>query len=78
MSVAFLDKRPWNRPLPSTPTIIALPSENRGKPPKPWRWEIFVAGKNKPVLMSEFFETMSEATRAGKAALTQFRDKRAA
>jgi hypothetical protein len=30
------------------------------------------------VLMSEFFETMSEATRAGKAALIQFRDKRAA
>ena len=52
--------------------------KNRARPPKPWRWEIFVAGKNKPVLMSEFFETMSEATRAGKGALAQFRDKRAA
>ena len=60
------------------PDDYRLAIKNRGKPPKPWRWEIFVAGKNKPVLMSEFFETMSKATRAGKAALTQFRDKRAA
>ena len=60
------------------PDDYRLATKNRGKPPKPWRWEIFVAGKNKPVLLSEFFETMSEATRAGKAALAQFRDKRAA
>ena len=78
MSVAFLDKRPWNRPPAFDPDDYRLAIKNWGKPPKPWRWEIFVAGKNKPVLMSEFFETMSEATRAGKAALTQFRDKRAA
>jgi hypothetical protein len=63
---------------PFDPDDYRLAIKNRGKPPKPWRWEIFVAGKNKPVLLSEFFETMSEATRAGKAALAQFRDKRAA
>ena len=37
----------------------------RGRPPKPWRWKIYAAGKSKPVLQSEFFETMSEATRTG-------------
>jgi hypothetical protein len=31
-----------------------------------------VAGKSKPVRESEFFETMSEATRAGKATLAKF------
>ena len=36
------------------------------------------AGKNKPVLQSEFFETMSEATRLGKAALAKLRANRAA
>jgi hypothetical protein len=66
------------QPAAFDPDDYRLAIKNRGKPPKPWRWEIFVAGKNKPVLLSEFFETMSEATRAGKAALTQFRDKKAA
>jgi hypothetical protein len=42
---------------------------------KPWRWEIYVAGKSKPVLQSDFFESMSEATRSGKAALAEFRAK---
>jgi hypothetical protein len=45
----------------------------RGRDNKPWRWEICVAGKNKPAMQSEFFETMSEATRAGKAALAALR-----
>ena len=40
-----------------------LAIKNKGRPPKSWRWE---AGKNKPVRQSEFFETMSEATRMGK------------
>jgi hypothetical protein len=50
----------------------------RGRPPKPWRWEIYAAGKSKPVRQSEFFETMSEATRTGKAALAGLRANRAA
>ena len=37
-----------------------------------------VAGKSKPVLQSNFFETMSEATRSGKAALAELRAKQAA
>jgi hypothetical protein len=66
------------QPAAFDPEDYRLAIKNRGKPPKPWRWEIFVAGKNKPVLLSEFFETMSEATRAGKVALALFRDKKAA
>jgi len=34
------------------------------------------AGKSKPVQQSEFFETMSEATRTGKAALAELQAKR--
>ena len=40
---------------------------------RPWRWEIYAAGKNKPVKQSDFFESMSDATRAGKAALAEIR-----
>jgi len=37
--------------------------------------EIYGAGKSKPVQQSDFFATMSEATRAGKAALAELRGK---
>jgi len=60
------------------PADYRLAIKNRGRPPRPWRWEIYVAGKNKPVFRSNFFESMSEATRAGKAALSDFLEKRAA
>ena len=55
----------------------ALAIKNKGRPPKSWRWEIYEAGKSKPVRQSEFFETMSEATRMGKAALAELRAKQA-
>ncbi len=55
-----------------------LAIKNKGRPPKSWRWEIYVAGKNKPVQQSEFFETMSEAACTGKAALANLRADRAA
>jgi hypothetical protein len=64
--------------IPLTPSDYTLAIKNRGRPPKPWRWEIYVAGKSKPVLQSDFFETMSEATRSGKAALTELRARQAA
>jgi hypothetical protein len=60
------------------PSDYTLAIKNRGRPPKPWRWEIYVAGKSKPVLQSDFFETMAQATRSGKAALAEFRAKQAA
>ena len=60
------------------PSDLTLAIKNKGRPPKPWRWEIYAAGKSKPVRESEFFETMSEATRAGKAALAKLRANQAA
>jgi hypothetical protein len=60
------------------PADYTLAIKNRGRPPKPWRWEIYVAGKSKPALQSDFFETMSGATRSGKAALAEFRAKQVA
>jgi hypothetical protein len=44
--------------------------KRRGLPPKPWRWEIYRAGRNSAIEASDiFFETMTEANRAGKTAL---------
>ena len=43
----------------------------RGPPPKPWRWEIYRAGKTSPIGQSPvFFHTVAAANKAGKAALT--------
>jgi hypothetical protein len=60
------------------PINYTLAIKNKGRPPKSWRWEIYATGKNKPVQQSEFLETMSEAIRAGKAALAELRANRAA
>jgi hypothetical protein len=68
-----MGKAPAIDPLDYTVAI-----KNRGHASKPWRWEINVAGKSKPVRQSNFYETMSEATRAGKAALAEIRANRAA
>ncbi len=57
------------------PAEYTLAIKNRGRPPKPWRWEIYAAGKSKPVQQSDLFETMSDATRAGKVALAELRSK---
>ena len=44
--------------------------KNRAPPPKPWRWEIYRAGRNSAIECSKaFFETATEANRAGKLAL---------
>ena len=44
--------------------------KSRAKPPKQWKWEIYRAGRNSPIQQSAVcFETMTEASRAGKAAL---------
>ena len=51
----------------------------RGNPPKPWRWEIYRAGKNDSVERSAvFFESMAEALKEGKNALAQLLAKQAA
>jgi hypothetical protein len=44
--------------------------KNRAKTPKPWRWEIYRAGRTSAIECSKgFFETATEASRAGKDAL---------
>jgi hypothetical protein len=60
------------------PIDYTLAIKNKGRPPKSWRWEIYEAGKSKAVQQSEFFETMSDATRAGKAVLAKIRANRSA
>jgi len=45
----------------------------RASPPRPWRWEIYRAGRESPVECSSvFYETMTAAQKAGNAALREF------
>jgi hypothetical protein len=60
------------------PSDYTVAIKHRGRPLKPWQWEINAAGKSKAVLQSGFIETMSEATRSGKMALAEFRAKKVA
>ena len=53
------------------PLDLTLAIKNRGCPPTPSRWEIYLAGKSKPVPLSDFSAIMSEVTRAGRAALAE-------
>jgi hypothetical protein len=51
-------------------TDFSVVVKNRAPPPKPWRWEIYRAGRNSPIECSSvLFETMTEANKAGKMAL---------
>jgi hypothetical protein len=44
--------------------------KNQAPMPKPWRWEIYRAGSARPIEHSAMtFVSMTEAARAGKAAL---------
>jgi len=46
--------------------------KSRAPTPKPWRWEIYRAGRRSPIEHSAIlFETATEANRAGKKALTR-------
>ena len=47
--------------------------KNRGRPPSPWKWEIYRSGRKSPVKQSEvYFSTVTEANRAGRKALKAF------
>jgi hypothetical protein len=60
-----------------TPADYSVVVKRRDAGEKPWRWEIWVAGKSRHIERSEQpFATMSEATREGKAALKTFLAKR--
>jgi hypothetical protein len=51
-------------------TDFSVVVKNRASPPKPWRWEIYRAGRNSPIECSPvLYETMAAANRAGKEAL---------
>jgi hypothetical protein len=44
--------------------------KHRASPPKSWRWEIYRAGRASAIDHSEvYFDSITEASRAGKAAL---------
>jgi len=61
------------------PTDYSVVVKLRGSPPKPWRWEIYRAGRWGPVESSPvFFESMAEAAKEGKRALAQLLAKQAA
>ena len=48
----------------------------RGKPPNPWRWEIYRAGHSRAAAQSsEFFATVSAAKKAGERALAKLFEK---
>jgi hypothetical protein len=50
--------------------------KHRARPPKPWRWEIYRAGRTSPIKQSSvYFQTMTMASRAGKEALKQLLDE---
>ena len=59
------------------PNDYSVVVKNRANPPKPWRWEIYRAGRGSPVHQSPvYFETMTMAHRAGREALRLFLAKR--
>ena len=54
-------------------TDFSVVVKNRAPLPKPWRWEIYRAGRSSPIVQSPItFGSMTEANRAGKAALRLF------
>jgi len=58
------------------PADYSFAVKRRGGPVKPWTWEIYRACKAVPVERSPiFFESMAEATKAGKKALAHLRAK---
>ena len=61
------------------PADFSFVVKRRGNPPKPWRWEIYRAGKNDPVERSAvLFESMAEALKEGKKALVHLLAKQVA
>ena len=57
-------------------TDFSVVVKNRARMPKPWRWEIYRAGRTSPIARSEdYFESQSAANLEGKAALEQMLNK---
>jgi len=52
------------------PADYSVVVKHRGKPPKPWRWEIYCAGRKSSIVNSStYFPTIVMASKAGKEAL---------
>jgi hypothetical protein len=61
------------------PADYSFVVKRRGTPQKPWRWEIYYAGKSAPVERPPvFFGSMAEAAKDWKKALGHFLAKQAA
>jgi hypothetical protein len=57
-------------------TDFSVVIKSRGKPPKPWKWEIYRAGRSSALAQSsEFFATVSAAKKAGDRALAKMFEK---
>jgi hypothetical protein len=53
-------------------TDYSVVVKHRGRPPDPWRWEIYRAGTSSPIGQSPiFFRSMAAANKAGKTALKE-------
>ncbi|RKE65772.1 hypothetical protein DFP91_5815 [Pseudorhodoplanes sinuspersici] len=51
-------------------TDFSVVVKNKARLPRPWRWEIYRAGRRTPIGHSDvYFETASEARQAGEKAL---------
>jgi hypothetical protein len=58
------------------PDDYSMVVKNRARPPNPWRWEIYRAGRQSPIAHSPvFFELRSVANVEGKVALTRLLEK---
>jgi hypothetical protein len=56
--------------IPSEQADFSVVIKNRASLPKPWRWEIYRAGRSSPIGQSSvFYESMTAARRAGNEAL---------
>jgi hypothetical protein len=58
------------------PTEYSVIAKLRGTPPKPWRWEIYCAGRVGPVERGRvFFDRRTAALNEGKKALARLLEK---
>jgi hypothetical protein len=58
------------------PTEYSVIAKLRGTPPKPWRWEIYCAGRIGPVERGRvFFDSRAAALNEGKKALARLIEK---
>jgi hypothetical protein len=72
------DANPSARPMKSDleRTDYSVVVKNRARMPKPWRWEIYRAGRISPIAHSDtYFESRSTANLEGKVALEEMLKK---